>query len=155
MVGPYQVLPLWLTLERWHYWIFTIRLFGVISKTLVRWRSYPSTCRILDRWTNNEKLADIEKYNSYFYSSTATFVWSRNSVRESSHISFFCGEDPFYEIVRRPENTYGEADRSAWETSGFLPLVQNNKSYIIFQVLRIFFLFMVGYRNLRSSVFLR
>ena len=33
---------------------------------------------------------------------------SRNTVRESSHISFFCGEDPFCEVVGRPENIHGE-----------------------------------------------
>ena len=31
---------------------------------------------------------------------------SRNLVRESSHISFFSGRDPFCEVVRRPENTH-------------------------------------------------
>ena len=60
------------------------------------------------------------KYNLYFHSSTVTFVWSRNKVRESSHISFFCGEVPFCEVVRRPENTYGGADRFAWVTNGSL-----------------------------------
>ena len=30
----------------------------------------------------------------------------RNTVRESSHISFFCGRRPFCEILRRPENTH-------------------------------------------------
>ena len=33
---------------------------------------------------------------------------SRNTVRESSHISFFCGGDPFCEVVRRLENTHEE-----------------------------------------------
>ena len=33
---------------------------------------------------------------------------SSNTVRESSHISFFCGGDPYCEIVQRPENTHGE-----------------------------------------------
>ena len=49
------------------------------------------------------------------------FVWSRNTVRESLHISFFCGRDPFCEEVRRSENTHGGADRSAWEASRSLP----------------------------------
>ena len=35
-------------------------------------------------------------------------VCSRNTVRESSLISFFCGEDPFCEVLPRPENTLGE-----------------------------------------------
>ena len=30
---------------------------------------------------------------------------SRNTVRESSHLSFFSAEDPFCDVVRRPENT--------------------------------------------------
>ena len=30
---------------------------------------------------------------------------NRNTVRESSHISFFYGGDPFCEVVWRPENT--------------------------------------------------
>ena len=35
-------------------------------------------------------------------------VCNRNTVRESLHIPFFCGGDPFCEVVRRPKNTYGE-----------------------------------------------
>ena len=38
----------------------------------------------------------------------ATIVCRRNTVRESSHISFFCGRDPFCEVVQRPENTHEE-----------------------------------------------
>ena len=64
---------------------------------------------ISNRWTNNEGLVDIKKeYNLYFYSSTATIVCSRNTVSESSHISFFCGGGPFCEVVQQPENTHGE-----------------------------------------------
>ena len=92
-----------------------------------------------------------------------TFVWWRNSVREISHISFFCGGDPFCEVVRRPENTHGGADRFTWVASGSplswetsrsppllerqagslpfawktcrsLPSVQNYRSYILSQV---------------------
>ena len=37
-----------------------------------------------------------------------TIVCSRNTVRENSHISFFCGGDPFCEEVRRLENTHEE-----------------------------------------------
>ena len=33
---------------------------------------------------------------------------SRNTVGESSHISFFCGRAPFCEVVRRPENIHEE-----------------------------------------------
>ena len=38
----------------------------------------------------------------------ATIVCSRNTVRESSHVFFFFGEDPYWEVVQRPENTHGE-----------------------------------------------
>ena len=79
---------------------------------------------ILSRWTNNEKLVDIQKYNLCFYSSIATIVCSRNTVREreSSHIFFFCGGDPFCDVVQRPDNTQDEltgllewpADLSPW-----------------------------------------
>ena len=107
-------------------------------------------------------------------------VCSRNTVRESLHISFFCGRDPFCEVVRRPENTRG-ADRSAWvtsvsplawetsgplpfawATSGSLPSVQNYRPYIVFSSptlkyehpLRfMYFLFMAGYRELTNFRF--
>ena len=59
-------------------------------------------------WTNNEKLVDIWKYNLYFYSSTAAIVCRRNTVRESSHISFFYGGNPYCEVVRLPEYTHEE-----------------------------------------------
>ena len=38
----------------------------------------------------------------------ATIVCYRDTVRESSHVYFFCGGDPFCEVVRRPENTHEE-----------------------------------------------
>ena len=98
------------------------------------------------------------------------FVWSRNTVRESSHISFFCGGDPFREVVRRPENTHGRADRFAWVTSRPPPSLEWS-SGLCFQSkiqtlyclssprntpLRLcIFLFMAGYRNLHTSVFFR
>ena len=59
-------------------------------------------------------------------------MWSRNTVRESSHISFFRDGDPFCEEMRRPKNTHGGADRFTWVTSGSLPLVQNYWPYIVF-----------------------
>ena len=78
-------------------------------------------------------------------------VW-RNTVSESSHISFFCGGDPFCEVVRRPENRHeeltgllewptglfpfaSENNRPlpfAWVTSGSLPSVKNYRPYIVF-----------------------
>ena len=33
---------------------------------------------------------------------------NRNTVRESLHICFFCGGDPFGEAVQRPENIHEE-----------------------------------------------
>ena len=63
-------------------------LFHIKEKSFV---NYYSHSRILYRLTNNEGLVNIQKYNLYFYSFTATFVWNTNTVRESSHISFFCG----------------------------------------------------------------
>ena len=81
-----------------------------------------------------QKTCRYIKYNLYFYSSTATFMWSRNTAWETSYISFFCGRDPFCEVVRRSENTHGGADRSAWVTSGSLPSVQNYRPYIVFQL---------------------
>ena len=75
---------------------------------------------MMHRRKNNEEHVDIWKYNLYFYSSTVTFVWSRNTVRESSHISFFSGKDPLCELKRRPENTHGGVDSFAEVTSGSL-----------------------------------
>ena len=74
---------------------------------------------------------------------------SRNTVRESSHVSFFCGGDPFCVLERRPENTH---DMFSWVTSGChpslerpadispfaratigsLPSFQNYRPYIVF-----------------------
>ena len=54
------------------------------------------------------KLIECTTYNLYFYSLMVTIVCNRNKVRECSHISFFCGGDPFCEVVRRPENTHEE-----------------------------------------------
>ena len=92
-------------------------------------------CRISYRWTNNEEHVDVYKYDLYFYSSTVTFVWSRNTVRESSYISFFCGGDPLCELEQRPENTHGAANRFAWVTCRFLCSVQSYRPYIAFQLL--------------------
>ena len=93
----------------------------------------------------------------------------RNTVRESSHISFFCGGDPFWEVVRRPENTHEEltgllewpADLyPSFEWPLDLCLQSKITDIIFFQVpcgsmnilfaSRIF-LFIAGYRNLHTS----
>ena len=69
---------------------------------------------------------------------------NRNTVRESWHISFFSGGDPFCEVMQQPENTHEGADRSAWVASGSLsfawattgPLLQSQiyRPYILSQV---------------------
>ena len=48
-------------------------------------------------------------------------MWSRNTVRESSYISFFCGGEPLCVLERRPENTQ---DMFAWVTSRSLPSLE-------------------------------
>ena len=82
-----------------------------------------------------------------------TIVCSNNTVRESSHISFFCGRDRYCEVVQRPEKTRDEltgllerpaVSPHAWETSrplpfawattGSLPSVQIYRPYIVFSV---------------------
>ena len=35
-------------------------------------------------------------------------VCNSNTVRESSHIFFSCGRDPYCEVIQRPENTHEE-----------------------------------------------
>ena len=35
----------------------------------------------------------------------ATIVFCRNTVNDSSHISFFCGGEPILEVVQWPEDT--------------------------------------------------
>ena len=138
-------------------------------------------CDILHRWTNSEKLVEIWKYNLYFYSSKATIVCSRNTVRESSHISFLCCGNSFCEVVRRLENTQEEltgllewpAGHSLdWETSGSSPSLERSVDICLqskitdlilsFQVpfgsmnilfISRIFLFMGGYWNLNTSSF--
>ena len=52
-----------------------------------------------------------------------TIVCNRNTARESSHISFFCGGDPFYKVVRRLENTHGKlTGRLEWPAGLYLRL---------------------------------
>ena len=106
---------------------------------------------------------------------------SRNTVKESSHISFFFGRDLFRAVGQRPKNTHGELtsllewpaglssplERPAdphfpWAHNKSLPSVQHYRPYIVFSSptrkyehpLRLtYFLFMAGYRNLHTSVF--
>ena len=53
-----------------------------------------------------------------------TIESTRNTVIESSHISFFCGGDPFlWSSATAGEHTRG-ADRSTWATSGSLPSLE-------------------------------
>ena len=59
------------------------------------------------------------KYNLYFYSSTASFVRRRNTVKESSHISFSV-VGILCVLERQPENTHKGADGFPCVTSGSL-----------------------------------
>ena len=106
------------------------------------------------------------------------FVWSRNTVRESLHISFFCGRDPFWEVAWWLENTHGGADRSAWVISRSLPSLEREVDlslclgdqqisafspklqtlYCLSSPMNMplrpcIFLFMAGYQNLHTSIF--
>ena len=102
----------------------------------------------------------------------ATFVWSKNTVRESLHISIFCGRDPFCEVVRRAgEHTWEsrqvclsdqQTSPFAWVASGSLFSVQNYWPCIVFSSLMrkyepasspTYFLFMAGYQNLLTWFF--
>ena len=106
--------------------------------------------------------------DQYFSSSTVTFVWSKNTIRESSHIYFFGSGDPFCKVVWRPENTHGGADRFAWVASGYPPSLKSQADPRPFAWTTssshpfawatsrcpTYFLFMAGYRNLYTSVFI-
>ena len=114
----------------------------------------------------------IKKYNLYFYCSTVTFVWSRNTVRKSSRIYFFCGGRRTHtgELTGLLE-WLADAPlrlRDKWipplrlRDQGSPPSVQNYRHYIDFSSpmlkydhpLRLkHFLFMASYRNIHTSVF--
>ena len=97
-------------------------LLGWTGGRTIPIRSIGWSCRILKCLTNNEGLVDIQKYNSYFHSSTVTFVWSRNTVREISHISFFCGG----------QRTHMVELKSLLEWLGDLPLRLRNQRISLF-----------------------
>ena len=99
-------------------------------------------------------------------------MWRRNTGRESSHISFFCGVRGTHsgeltgllewlaDLLLRLRDQ--RISPFAWASSGSLPSVQNYRPQIVFSSpmrkyehpLRItYFLFMAGYRNLHTSVF--
>ena len=137
-----------------------------ISKALqkasvVLWRRYlKHILSYIEPLVKQRKTRRYKQYNLYSHSSTVTFLWRRNTVRESSHIFFFCGGDPFCEVVRLPQNTHGGADRFVWVTKGPPPSVLNYRPYIIFsspmQKYELassptYFLFMAGYRNLHTT----
>ena len=97
---------------------------------------------------------------------------NRNTVWESSHISFFCGGDPHCDVVQQPGNTHGElTGLLKWPADLFPSLERPADLYLhskftdlilSFQVpcssmnilfaSRIF-LFVASYRNLHTSVF--
>ena len=100
----------------------------------------------------------------FFFFSTAMIVCSSNTVRHSSHISFFCGGDPYCTVVQRPENTHEEL-KGLFERPASLYLQSKITDLILsFQVpcgsinihiaSRVF-LFVAGYLNLHTSVFFR
>ena len=120
-------------------------------------------------------------YKNINYSSKATIVCSRNTVRESLNISFFCDGNAFCYVVRRPENTPNmfagvtcrslpslerltdpslslERPADLYLQSKFTDLILSfqvscGSMNILFAL--DMFLFKVGYRNLHTSVFLR
>ena len=57
----------------------------------------------------------IYKHIIYIFILRRWHVWSRNTIRKISHISFFCGGDPLCVLERRPENIH---DMFAWVTAG-------------------------------------
>ena len=78
---------------------------------------------------------------------------SRDAIRDSSHISFFCGRDPICEVEQKPENKHEEltgllewpaclslclrdqwTSPFVWLTTGSLRSVQNYRPYIVSQV---------------------
>ena len=97
--------------------------------------------------------------NSYLYKNIRyIFILRRRRfcvvgiLSESSHISFFCGGEPFCEVVRRPENTHGgswQVCLSDQRVFAFSPKLQT--LYCLSSPT--YFLFMAGYRNLLTSVF--
>ena len=106
---------------------------------------------------------------------------SSNTVRESSHISFVCGGNPFYEGMHRPVYTHEELaglleqplslslrlrdqldhslSHSDQQTSAFSPKLQtlfslsNPNRNFEHPLCLTYFLFMAGYRNLHTSVY--
>ena len=96
---------------------------------------------------------------------------SRNTIRESSHISFFCCGDPFCEEVRRLENTHRRLTGLLEWPAGFSlrlrdqrispPRLSDQKISAFRPKLQTlyclssptYFLFMAGYRNVHTSLF--
>ena len=114
--------------------------------------------RIFYRWINQEDHVDIYKNIICLYSSTVPFVWSRNTVRESSHMSFFYGGDPLCVLEWWPENTLGGVDRFAWVSSrsiiidiiSYFQLPRGNMNILFASRI---ILFITGFRNLYTSGF--
>ena len=77
------------------------------------WRTSPAGHTTENSW--------IYKYIIHIFILRRWRVWSRNTVRESSHISFLCGGDPWCVLERQPENTH---DMFAWVTRRSLPSLE-------------------------------
>ena len=128
--------------------------------------------RIAGQTTKGSK---IYKHIIYIFILRRRRVWSRNTFRESLHISFFCGGDPLCVLELRPENIH---DMFAWVTHVTLPLLEwlvdlspslkepvfspklqtlyhlsSPKGKYEHPLCLMYFLFMAGYRNLHTSGF--
>ena len=91
------------------------------------------------------------KIQFIFFSSTPTFVWSRSTVRESSHIFLLWQAFFLWSSAMAEEYTQGswQVCLSEQQISGF-----STKLQTIYGLSRpMYFLFMAGYRNLHTSVF--
>ena len=69
------------------------------------------------------KDSELYKHIIYIFILLRRRVWSRNTIRESSHIFFFCGGDPFCDLVWQLENTH---DMFAWVTRRSLPSLERS-----------------------------
>ena len=132
-------------------------------------------------WTAGQTTKDLYTYKNIIFILRRRRLCEIEIQSESSHISFFCSEDPFSEVVQRPENTHEElTSLLEWpaslslrlrdqQTSPFRivssgSLFQSKITDLIMSLKskaeiwtssspHIFILFMAGYRNLYNSFF--
>ena len=137
-----------------------------------------SYIELLDKQQRTRRYINIK---FIFLSFDSNVCESRNTVRESLHISFFCGGEPLCVLEQWPENTHEELTGllewsaglslclrgqrtsplrlSDYWISAFSPKLQTlyslsspNRKYE-HPLCLMYFLFMAGYRNLHTSVF--